>query len=197
MSWKDLLLSLLGKDAEAVVVTFLSGPEPLARKMLEEVKSLVPEREHFAVFNGEPFAEAGVRMVPVDELPGPLRRKRIGLAPFLLNVNPRYRRLRRAAFATAPRKLLAYNERLERHHLRLSTPIASLLFLARRAARSDLAAAAMAVSVAVGQDGFAVHLPGAGGTASNAGTPSCRGAITVFSVSSEPRRRGANFQFIA
>lgn len=128
MSWKDLLFRLLGKDAEAVVVTFLSGPEPLARKMLDEVRSLVPDRVHFAVFDGDPFEVARVRMVRVDELPGPLRRKRIGLAPFLLNRDPRYGRLRRAVVRMAPRKLLAYNERLERHHLRLSTPVASLLF---------------------------------------------------------------------
>jgi ribosomal protein S18 acetylase RimI-like enzyme len=37
--------------------------------------------------------------------------------------------LRRAAFLIAPTKILAYNQRLERHHLRMRTLIASLLFL--------------------------------------------------------------------
>ena len=51
VSFKALLFRLLGKDPEAVVVSFLSGPEPLARAMLDEVRQLVPDREHFAVTN--------------------------------------------------------------------------------------------------------------------------------------------------
>ena len=54
---------------------------------------------------------------------------RIGLAPVLFTEEPRYRALRRAAFLLAPGKILAYNRSLERHHLRLTTWIASLLFL--------------------------------------------------------------------
>ena len=53
---------------------------------------------------------------------------RIGLAPVLVG-DARYGNLRRAAFLLAPTKILAYNQRLERHHLRLGTAIASLLFL--------------------------------------------------------------------
>jgi len=41
------LFKLLGKDPEAVVVTFLSGEEPLAGAMLDEVRRLVPDRRHF------------------------------------------------------------------------------------------------------------------------------------------------------
>ena len=49
MTLKQLIFRLLGKDPEAVVVSFLSGPEPLARAMLAEVRHLVPDRQHFAV----------------------------------------------------------------------------------------------------------------------------------------------------
>ena len=49
MSLKNAVWKLFGKDPEAVVVSFLSGPEPLARAMLEEVRALVPDREHYAV----------------------------------------------------------------------------------------------------------------------------------------------------
>ena len=49
MRLKQAIWRLLGKDPDAVVVSFLSGPEPLAREMLREVLSLVPDREHYAV----------------------------------------------------------------------------------------------------------------------------------------------------
>ena len=49
MSLKRAVWKLLGKDPDAVVVSFLAGPEPLARAMLDEVRALVPDREHFAV----------------------------------------------------------------------------------------------------------------------------------------------------
>jgi ribosomal protein S18 acetylase RimI-like enzyme/glycosyltransferase involved in cell wall biosynthesis len=127
VSWKHPLFRLLGKDPEAVVVSFLSGPEDLARRMVDEVRSLVPDREHYAVVLA-PIEIPGVRVVTLDEAGDVLRRKRIGLAPFLLNSNSRYQPVRRAALRMAPRKLLAYNDRLERHHLRLSTPVASALF---------------------------------------------------------------------
>src|SRR6202035_14746 len=58
-----------------------------------------------------------------------LRGYRIGLAPVLFDGDARYRSLRRIAFILAPTKILAYNQRLERHHLRLRTAIASLLFV--------------------------------------------------------------------
>jgi polysaccharide biosynthesis protein PslH len=57
------------------------------------------------------------------------RRQRIGLAPVLFTEDPRYRAIRRAAFLLAPTKILAYNHRLERHHIRPKTAIASWLFL--------------------------------------------------------------------
>src|SRR5262249_8057907 len=57
------------------------------------------------------------------------RENRVGLAPVLFTGEPQYRPLRRAAFCLAPTKILAYNQRLERHHLRLRTAVASWLFL--------------------------------------------------------------------
>ncbi|MBI1896817.1 MAG: GNAT family N-acetyltransferase [Acidobacteria bacterium] len=125
---KRSAFAVLGKDPEAVVVTFLSGPDDLAVRMLEEVRGLVPGREHFAV-SLAPRPIPGVKCLTVAEARRVLRRKRIGLAPVLFTSEAKYGPLRRLAFRLAPRKLLAYNERLERHHLRLSIWIASLLFL--------------------------------------------------------------------
>ncbi|MGH6693399.1 MAG: glycosyltransferase, partial [Gammaproteobacteria bacterium] len=56
-----------------------------------------------------------------------LRPYRIALAPVLFDAAPHS--LRAVAVALAPAKILAYNANLERHHLRLTTPVASALFL--------------------------------------------------------------------
>jgi ribosomal-protein-alanine acetyltransferase len=126
VSLKTLLFRILGKDPEAVVVSFCSGPPELAQKMVDEVRRLVPDRAHYAVAE---FDVAGVERIRPTDLPGPLRRKRIGLAPVLFAGGAEHRGLRLAAFRMAPGKVLAYNSNLERHHLRLRTWIASLLFL--------------------------------------------------------------------
>jgi len=110
---KKWIFRLLGKDPDAVVVTFYTGDPELCRRMAEEVKSLVPDRRHFVVTE--------------DNWPAirpTLSRYRIGLAVVMLT--RRRNLLRRAAYRMAPRKILAYNSRLERHHLRLN--LASLLF---------------------------------------------------------------------
>ena len=109
---------LLRKDPEAVIVSFRSGDPALADAMCAEIRRLEPSRRHFEVTLEQ---AAGVRRQ--------FRSYRIGLAPVLFTDDPQYRPLRRAAFLLAPRKILAYNGRLERHHLRLATPIASWLFL--------------------------------------------------------------------
>ncbi len=102
---KRWMFGLLGKDPEAVVVTFETGPSELCRRMAEEVRALEPNRRHFyATPENWP------------ELRRELRRYRIGLAPVLLTGQANA--LRRAAYRLAPRKILAYNSRLERHHLR-------------------------------------------------------------------------------
>ncbi|MGE5486886.1 MAG: GNAT family N-acetyltransferase [bacterium] len=118
---KRLVFSAMGKDPEGVVVSFLSGDPALAARMVAEIRELVPGRRHFTV-------EADPRPT-YAELRRRFRRYRIALAPVLFDGDPRYRALRRAAFLLAPGKVLAYNARLERHQPRLSTCIASLLFL--------------------------------------------------------------------
>ncbi|MGH9630482.1 MAG: hypothetical protein ACRD7E_19390, partial [Bryobacteraceae bacterium] len=123
------MFRLLGKEPEAAVVSFLSGPQPLAERMLHEITQLVPDREHYAVCIDEPFSVPGVRFLHPREMGSVLRSKRIGLAPVLFTRDRRYDALRRAAFQKAPLKILAYNERLERHHLRASSWLASALFV--------------------------------------------------------------------
>ena len=110
---KRWFFGLLGKDPEAVVVIFFSGPPDLCRRMADEVRALTPGRRHF---------EATAENWPA--LRRELRSCRIGLAPVMFAGGPHP--LRRAAFFLAPRKILAYNSRLERFHLRPN--LSSLLF---------------------------------------------------------------------
>jgi glycosyltransferase involved in cell wall biosynthesis len=126
---KPWLFGALGKDPDAVVVTFCTGDAELCRRMADEVRALVPDRRHFVV-----TPENWPRMR------SELRRYRIGLAPVMLSralaggSDRSHDRkgvisegaLRRAAYRLAPRKILAYNSRLERHHLR--PDLASFLF---------------------------------------------------------------------
>ena len=110
---KQWIFRLLGKGPEAVVVTFATGDPELCRRMAEEVRALVPDRRHF-VATEENWAALRRELKPY----------RIGLAPVMLTRQGNW--LRRAALRLAPHKILAYNSRLERHHLRLD--LASLLF---------------------------------------------------------------------
>ena len=110
---KKWLFRLLRKDPEAVVVTFCAGDAELSRRMAAEVRELIPDRRHF-VATPENWLE----------LRRELKQYRIGMAPVLLTGAPSA--LRRAAYRLAPTKILAYNSRLERHHLRWDIP--SLLF---------------------------------------------------------------------
>jgi glycosyltransferase involved in cell wall biosynthesis len=117
---KRLLFRLLGKDPEAVVVSFATGPPDLVEAMWEEIQRLEPNRRHILIKPGEGSA---------FHLYKQLRPYRIGLAPVLFTNDPQFSALRLAALLLAPTKILAYNARMERHHLRLSTAIASYLFL--------------------------------------------------------------------
>ncbi len=117
-----LLRSAMKRSGTPVVVSFCSGPPELASRMIDEVRSLVPEYEHVAV-SRDPVE--GVRTVAPEEL----GRLRIGLAPTLFFTGPEYDDIRRLAFRYAPFKVLAYNTALERHHLKLTTPVATILFL--------------------------------------------------------------------
>ena len=110
---KRWIFGLLGKEPEAVVVAFATGDPELCRRMADEVRSQVPGRKHFLVTPDNRY-----------EMRRLLKRYRIGLAPVMLGREPNA--LRRTAYRMAPRKILAFNSRLERHHLRLS--LASLLF---------------------------------------------------------------------
>lgn len=135
---KRRLFAMLGKDPEPVIVSFLSGSRPRALAMIEEILGLEPSRRHFAVtFDASLKLPDGVTPILLHRGPAPwlamqLRRalshRRIGLAPVLFDQEP-YGSLHAAAFLIAPRRILAYNANLERHHLRLSTVVASLLFL--------------------------------------------------------------------
>lgn len=136
---KSWLFGLWGKEPEAAVVHFLSGDAERARAMAGEVQALVPERRHFAVtthaMEQDPAGVTVIRLRPgsAGELWLQARRAlaayRIGLAPVLCDNTPDGRALRWTAFWLAPGRLLAFNGRGERHHLRLRTLIASLLFL--------------------------------------------------------------------
>ena len=124
---KKLALVWLGKDPEAAVVCFASGGPELAAQMTAEMRGLVPGREQIVIQADElkPASVFGL----YSQVSRQLGRRRIGLAPVLFDGDPQYRSLRLAAWLHAPTRILAYNRRLERHHLRLRTIIASWLFL--------------------------------------------------------------------
>lgn len=127
LALKKFLFRLLGKDPEAVVVTFASGDPVLAQRMFAEIQQLVPDRRHFLVEPGEFSAKSAFQIY--RQLRHRFRVYRIGQAPLLLDRDPQYRSLRRAALLYAPTKILAYNARLERHQLSLGTAVASWLFV--------------------------------------------------------------------
>jgi ribosomal-protein-alanine acetyltransferase len=136
---KRFFFGLLGKDPEAVVVTFLTGDEAPARAMAEEFRWLVPSRRHYVVRVGTP--EAGwegcptVTLVPGSawqlyrQLRGHFRHLRIGQAAVLFGSGEKHRPLRVAAFLLVPGRILAHNAVLDRHHLRLRSLVSSILFL--------------------------------------------------------------------
>jgi ribosomal-protein-alanine acetyltransferase len=133
---KHLLFRLLRKDPEAVVISFATGPAEQVRSMVEEIRSLEPLRRHFLVCAGRPLEVEGVTTITLVGAPAwgmwrQLRRHfrpyRTGLAPVLFSGGRHP--LRAAAVLFAPGRILAYNSRLERHHLRFSSCIASGLFL--------------------------------------------------------------------
>ena len=119
---KKFVFGLVGKDPEGVIVCFASGDPQSAERVCAEIRELTPGRRHFVVEH-----EPGSTLAIYWRLRRRFRRYRIALAPVLFTADPTYKPLRRAAFLLAPRKILAYNPRLERHHLRITTWIASLL----------------------------------------------------------------------
>jgi glycosyltransferase involved in cell wall biosynthesis len=110
---KDLIWRLLGKGPEIAIVSFCTGDTESCRRMIEEVHGLLPQHKHFTVTEDN-----------WEQVRRGLKPYRIGLVPVMLG--PDHQSLRRAAYRFAPRKILAYNSRIERHHLRFDLP--SLLF---------------------------------------------------------------------
>jgi len=110
---KELIWRLLGKGPEIAIVSFCTGEAESCRRMMEEVHGLLPQHKHFTVTE-ENWPRVRRELKPF----------RIGLVPVMLGSS--HQALRRAAYRFAPRKILAYNSRLERHHLRADLP--SLLF---------------------------------------------------------------------
>jgi polysaccharide biosynthesis protein PslH len=127
LALKKFIFRLLGKDPEAIVVTFATGDPELAQSMFAEIQRLVPDRRHFVVRAGDFNAQSTIQIY--RQLRQRFRVYRIGQAALLLDNDPRYSSLRRAVFLYAPTKILAYNARLERHQLSIGTAIASWLFL--------------------------------------------------------------------
>src|SRR6266436_6158419 len=86
---KRLIFSLLGKDPQAVVVSFWTGADALVLKMIEEIRGLVPDRQHYVVAIGpgpKPEGCMKIELKPGDlylQLRRVFRHKRIGLAPVL------------------------------------------------------------------------------------------------------------------
>jgi polysaccharide biosynthesis protein PslH len=137
---KTAFFHLLGKDPDAVVLHFWSGDPALAQRMSAEVLALLPDRRHFTVsVTGYETPEfpgtGGVMLRPGSawslywQLHRQLKQYRIGMSAVLFTTDAAFAPLRRAACLMAPSKLLCYNARIERHHVRLRTWIASWLFL--------------------------------------------------------------------
>lgn len=130
---KNRLFRLFGKEPEAVVVSFLTGDVSQSDAMAADVRRLIPDRRHIRVgmqgANADVAVKGHTTWAIYSELKARLGKYRIGMAPLLLSDSPALRPLRRAAWLLAPRKILAYNQRLQRHHLQLRTLISSFLFL--------------------------------------------------------------------
>ena len=124
---KKFIFRLLGKDPEAVVVSFASGDSELAQRMFAEIQQLVPDRRHILVKPADFDVQSTFKIY--RQLCQQFGAYRIGQAALLLDRDPHYRALRRAALLYAPTRILAYNARLERHQLSFATAIASFLFV--------------------------------------------------------------------
>jgi ribosomal protein S18 acetylase RimI-like enzyme/glycosyltransferase involved in cell wall biosynthesis len=137
---KAIWLRVTGKQEEAVVAVVCAGARERNAALLGRMRELTPGRRLAAVYAGDaPPGQADIHIqVPRDAPAGEywlrLRRAfapyRVALCAVPLDTPGANAALRRAAFAFAPRRILAFNVRLERHHLRLSAPVASLLFAA-------------------------------------------------------------------
>lgn len=124
---KKLVFKLLGKNPEAIVVTFATGDPERAQAMFAEIRRLVPNHKHVFVLPQDFRATTALGIYL--ELRRRFRAHRIGQAPLLFDDDRRFGAFRLAVFLYAPRKILAYNARLERHQFSFASPIASFLFV--------------------------------------------------------------------
>ncbi len=104
---RQFIFGILGKDPEAIVVSFASGDADLSNQMFAEIQRLEPARQHVLVTPAE--LEPGSVFKIYRQLHARFRKQRIGLAPVLFTTDESYRAFRRAAFLLAPTKILAYN----------------------------------------------------------------------------------------
>jgi len=121
---KSLLFGALGLDPEAVVVVIRSGDAARAEEMARGMRELVAGRRIVDV----PLQQ-GSSIDLALSLARRLRGLRVALMATLFDGTPEGAALRRAAGLVAPTKILAFNARLERQHLRPGEWIASWLFL--------------------------------------------------------------------
>ena len=88
---KRFIFRLLGKDPEAIVVTFASGDPELAQAMFAEIQRLVPDRRHFLV-KPEDFRDRSTFAI-YRQLRRRFRAYRIGQAAVLLRSRSAIRRV--------------------------------------------------------------------------------------------------------
>jgi glycosyltransferase involved in cell wall biosynthesis len=121
---RDLIFKTLGLDPEAVVVVLRSGNHELAEEMVRCMRGLVPDRRVIDF----PLQQGSGIDIALD-LSRRLRGFRVALAAVLFDGSLEGAAMRRAAWLIAPGRILAFNSRLERQHIRLTEWVASWLFL--------------------------------------------------------------------
>ncbi len=143
---KQFIFRLLGKDPEAIVVTFATGDPELAQRMFAEIQR---SRTRPASLSGETRRIPGrfddSHLSGASQAISRLSNRSRSRCYWMRD--RRYRALRRAAFLYAPTKILAYNQRLERHHLRLDHCDRVTVVCEGRAARSNLSSPEVARSL--------------------------------------------------
>jgi len=122
---KRVWCAVAGQEPEPVFVTFLSGQRERALEMQRLMHELIPGKTHITIsLDGLEPGAAGELWL---QLRRRFARQRIALAAVLFDGQAEYASLRTAACLLAPLRILAFNSKLERHHLRWG--ISSLLFL--------------------------------------------------------------------
>jgi glycosyltransferase involved in cell wall biosynthesis len=135
---KNWLARAFGRSGPPVIAVFLSGDAEISRQMAHRMRGVLPEHPHLIIGPRPVDREAYAYAQEVIELEASdpatawlevrrrLRGRWIALAPFVWSGGSA---LRWIPWLVAPRKLLAFNKAIERHHLRLTCPLASWRFL--------------------------------------------------------------------